>query len=360
MWRGLRLDESIKWVIECLTNKTLVCITDGSYQKEKVPNLCSVGWIMACKVSKRFIWGTLVEESPNAGSYRGKMLGMLAIRLILLAVEEHQGAVSIGNKWCCDNKGALITFEKKSQKKPSAKANTDIQRVLQTINGRMQSNFVQHHVKGHQDKVKKWRGTSFEEHLNSKCDTWAKQASDNHLPESMQPTQEVAATPIVYRLPLEAVCVLVSGVKQTTEVSKDLKLVIGKQEARKFYAEMHALGKGLMPAEAFYEVDWDAIRLTLSGKPKMYNQWYSKQYSGWCGTGKNMKTWKQTDDARCPNCNTLEEDAGHLMVCRCSNQSRLFEEHVAAINEWMESHFTEPLLRQLVTQYLRGRGTRRF
>ena len=33
---------------------------------------------------------------------------------------------------------------------------------------------------------------------------------------------------------------------------------------------------------------------------------------------------------------------------------------MAAIDEWMESHFTEPLLRQLVTQYLRGRGTRRF
>ena len=30
-------------------NKTLVCVTDGSYQKEKAPNLCSAGWIMACK-----------------------------------------------------------------------------------------------------------------------------------------------------------------------------------------------------------------------------------------------------------------------------------------------------------------------
>ena len=90
------------------------------------------------------------------------------------------------------------------------------------------------------------------------------------------------------------------GVKQTTEVSKDFKLVIGKQEARKFYAEMHAKGKGLMPAEAFDEVDWEAIRLTLTGKPKMYNQWYSKQCSGWCGTGKNLKTGNEvmTRDAQ--------------------------------------------------------------
>ena len=98
MWSDLRLAESTKWVAECLKNRTLVCVTDGSYQKEKAPNLCSAGWIMACKKTGRRISGTLVEESPKAGSYRGEMLGMLAIRLFLLAVEEHQEAVFNGKK----------------------------------------------------------------------------------------------------------------------------------------------------------------------------------------------------------------------------------------------------------------------
>ena len=64
---------------ECLKNRTLVCVTDDSYQKEKTPNLCSAGWIMARKKTGRRISGLLVEESPKAGSYRGEMLGMLAI-----------------------------------------------------------------------------------------------------------------------------------------------------------------------------------------------------------------------------------------------------------------------------------------
>ena len=193
---------------------------------------------------------------------------------------------------CCDNKGALFTFEKKSKRVPSGKANTDIQRVLRTINRRTRSNFVQHHVKAHQDEVKKWADMSYVEKLNYLCDTMAKEAIDNHLDEPMYPTQKAVATPTVYQLPLKAACVLVDGVKQTTDVAKDLKRVIGKQEARKFYAEMHAKGTGLMPVEAFDEVDWEAIRLMLTGKPKIYNQWYSKQCSGWCGTGKNLKNWK--------------------------------------------------------------------
>ena len=110
----------------------------------------------------------------------------------------------------------------------SGKSNTDIQRVLQAINSQTQSNFIQHHVKAHQDKVKKWKDMSYVEKLNFQCDKMAKEAMDNHLDEPMYPTQETAGTPTVYQLPLEAACVLVDRVKQTTDVAKDLKRVISK------------------------------------------------------------------------------------------------------------------------------------
>ena len=41
--------------------------------------------------------------------------------------------ISNGNKVCCDNKGALYTFAKKSKRVPSGAKNADIQRVLQLI-----------------------------------------------------------------------------------------------------------------------------------------------------------------------------------------------------------------------------------
>merc|ERR1711983_606585 len=102
----------------------------------------------------RTISGTLVEKSQSAGSYREEMLGMLAIRLLLLAVEEYCGEITKGNKICCDNKGALVTFEKKSNRVPKGGANTVIQR----------------HVKAHQDEVKAWSQMTYEEKLNYRCD----------------------------------------------------------------------------------------------------------------------------------------------------------------------------------------------
>ena len=55
---------------------------------------------------------------------------MLAIRLFLLAAEEYYGVISDGNKVCCNNKGALYTFAKKSKQVSSGTKNADINRVL--------------------------------------------------------------------------------------------------------------------------------------------------------------------------------------------------------------------------------------
>ena len=38
----------------------------------------------------------------------------------------------------------------------------------------------------------------------------------------------------------------------------------------------------------------------------------------------------------------------------------MFEEHVKKIEEWMESHYTDPVLVDLVVYYLCGRGRRKF
>ena len=66
MWKDLHMNEDSSWVAECLENNTLVCVTDGSYQKELAPELCSAGWILYCRKSGRCISGTLVEKLTHA------------------------------------------------------------------------------------------------------------------------------------------------------------------------------------------------------------------------------------------------------------------------------------------------------
>ena len=76
--------------------------------------------------------------------------------------------------------------------------------------------------------------------------------------------------------------------------------------------------------------------------------------------GKKLVEWGRSDDSRCPNCNCLGEDAEHLMVCRSAGRSGMFEEHVLKIEEWMETHYTDPELSILVLNYLHGRGRQKL
>ena len=57
----------------------------------------------------------MVERSDSASAYRRELLEMLAIHIILYAIEEYYG-VTGDSKVLCDNKGAIFTFKKKSKR----------------------------------------------------------------------------------------------------------------------------------------------------------------------------------------------------------------------------------------------------
>ena len=73
-----------------------------------------------------------------------------------------------------------------------------------------------------------------------------------------------------------------------------------------------------------------------------------------------MVQWRMSDDSRCPDCNGLGEDAAHLMVCPNRQRRQLLEEQIRKLEDWMESHYTDPELGRMVGQYLRGRSRRKF
>ena len=49
MWSDLRLAESTEWVPEYLKNRTLMCVTYGSYQKEKLPTYVAQGGLWCAR-----------------------------------------------------------------------------------------------------------------------------------------------------------------------------------------------------------------------------------------------------------------------------------------------------------------------
>ena len=175
MWEDLMMTGDPSWLKESMERGTLLCCTDGSYDPMRGKQLSEAGWIIFCRESGQYVSGAFVEKSNSAGSYRGEMLGMLAIHLFLLAVEKYCTAPG-DNHIFCDNKGAIYTFQRKSKRLPAGAKNADVQCVLRRVKSRMKGSPLWHHMKAHQDDKARRDQLSLPAQLNCYFDDRAKQA----------------------------------------------------------------------------------------------------------------------------------------------------------------------------------------
>ena len=161
----------------------------------------------------------------------------------------------------------------------AGKANGDVLRVLRAVQLRTRSTYSHLHVKGHQDSIRRYADLSFEAKMNTECDRWAKEAIINYVFSDFHGSIGSIDRDLQI-LPLESARVFLGGVKQTTDIAKGLRASRGRERAKAFYAK-----EGVFDNRTFDSIDFDAIQSVLKSKPQMYNLWYGKQCSGFCGTG---------------------------------------------------------------------------
>ncbi len=345
MWKNLRgCVEDVEWIVDAIQRGSLYCVTDGSYIKELAPDVCGSAWVLFCAETNKWINGEFAEQSPGADSYRGEQLGMLAIHLLLLAIEEHYATALRDARIFCDNKGSIQTFSKDYRRVKSTARNNDVLRVLRTIQQKTKLTHKLSHVSGHQDDHTRYDTLSLEAKLNVDCDIRAKRAIREYLR-----TRE-DSRPKIFRLPLETAAIYIDGVKQTADFAAELRYYVGKQRARQFYVEQK-----IMDTRTFDTVAWEDIRCVLDKRPRMYQLWYGKQCSGFCGTGTRVKRYDREASDKCPNCGKLE-DATHLTQCSDKLRRQILQDSITEIVDWMVENDTHPELIHWLPTFLSKQG----
>ena len=69
-----------------MTNRSLIWVTDGSYNRKKARDLSGVGWIIFCTRTGMRLMGTFWEKSTGANLYCAEMLGLCTLHLLAQAV----------------------------------------------------------------------------------------------------------------------------------------------------------------------------------------------------------------------------------------------------------------------------------
>jgi hypothetical protein len=168
---------NISWLADAIADNSLTAVTDGSYMKDTYPHLNSAAFVFECTKGRDQLWGSFVEHSPDAGSYQGELLGLMAIQLILKAINEVNTYLKGSVHILSDCLGALKKIEDLPPYQiPTQCSHLDILKNIMANCSNLSFNRIISHVKAHQDDNKKYSDLFRDAQLNCQIDYLAKSA----------------------------------------------------------------------------------------------------------------------------------------------------------------------------------------
>jgi hypothetical protein len=182
MWQYVEDREvDIGWIHDALVIGTLIGVTDGSYNRIKASMVSRAGWVLTCMASQRILQGSFYEISPKAGSYRGELLGLVAIHTFILAIAKFYSFKVVSAKICFNNIVALNQSSKSRKWVSPGIKHFDLHRAIQTCKCTIRMTLRYDHVQSLQDRHKPWLRLTLEGQLNVICDELTNGAVSQYL-----------------------------------------------------------------------------------------------------------------------------------------------------------------------------------
>jgi hypothetical protein len=143
--------------------------------------------------------GRLAGAFAEASAYCGELLGLMAVHLLLLAVETVSPGLSGSATIYSDCLGALGRVAKLPPYHiPSQCQHLDILKTIMVNCANLSFQREHHHVAAHQDDHTRWKDMSQAAQLNSACDAGAK---------AILRSKDVTNLPLQEAFPLKPICI---------------------------------------------------------------------------------------------------------------------------------------------------------
>jgi hypothetical protein len=230
IWENLKVVGDPGWLEALNAESSCLAVTNGSYMKQMYPNISSAAFIFECCRGRGCIIGYFVEHSPDAGSYRGELLGLKAIHLVLRGGHEFNPAIGGSVQIISDCMEALNKVEKMPLYQiPTKCSHPDILKNIMINCEGLSFKRKFSHVVAHQDDRKDYGKLSRESQLNCQMDFYAKQAILGKTNRQDTTTK---------RFPLEPICMFLGRNKLTSDKGDCLRFWAHKQVAKESFHEL--------------------------------------------------------------------------------------------------------------------------
>jgi hypothetical protein len=316
---------------------TLIAVSDGSYKA----GYGTASWIICDPTDETtFIAGKAIAPGTieQQSAFRSELVGLYGIALFLYAMQEYVGVSTCSVTIGCDGLSALNRVKYLISNVNPNSSNFDLVFATRWLFLQRTTTPAFQHVKGHQDEhmdLDIWA------RLNIKMDASAK----SYLVEEVL----VQKLPPVYRIFGEPWPILLAGVKQISDLRKNLLYFIGKQTAEPFWKKRKSISHGTQ-----LEVDWTHMGYAMRSIPLARQTWVTKHSSGFFSCGKMQKRWKFKDTDICPICGSFIETAQHMFQCRDTRVTTMWTRKLRELQIWLLERSTDPILVTLLCRYLDG------
>jgi hypothetical protein len=209
VWEHMSVKEGTDWIAQAIMTGSLVAVTDGSYIRQLDPRSCSSAFVLECTQGRGRLIGSFKEVSRAANAYRGELLGLMAVHLILVSVNPVHKSLHGSVQVVSDCLGALqqVTYLPPYRIPSRCKHSNILKNLLVNCRDLM---FSVHYsnVKAHQDDKTAFNKLSRKYQLNCICDHLAKQCLSEEAIEQKGGSQ---------LFPLEPTRIFIGAAKLSSE-----------------------------------------------------------------------------------------------------------------------------------------------
>ena len=343
LWKYFRCSGGGEWIRRAIMRGSLQFCHDGSYMRKVAPRLCSAAFVLQCTETGHQARGTIVEESDDADNYRAEALGAVAGMLVIRAATQRSFRYQdiVGH---CDNMGIVRHGNAADKVCPEQQVQADLLILLKKLIRELPCAFQYEHVFGHLDEVLRWDQLTPIQRLNVLCDTLAKRA----LMAAIVNRHFIDNT-----FPFEDITVHCADKKASGSPTKAIYQWWGYGVARKLF---HS--KKIVDKSHFDLIHWEGVGPALQQFPKTFRNFVTKHVFRTCGCNEFLSLYTPGLVNICPACGEPHETTAHITVCEEPGRARLYKSSVDSLVSWLEVKNTDPILAQLIEDYLRARNTK--
>ena len=152
IWKDLRLDGGTDWLAESIGAGDCIAIADGLYMPDLRSDLCSTAFYFECRHGRGRLAGSFADVSASSNAYRGELLGIMTVHLILLGINTLHTGLGGGIRIYSDCKGALDKVHQLPPRRiPSQCKHSDILKTILVNCSSLTFSIEYEHIEAHQD-----------------------------------------------------------------------------------------------------------------------------------------------------------------------------------------------------------------